>query len=141
MRALTAALLLCFVSPCFAQSCDQQIAVNIRDSKGESVPDLQASSFHAKVGGHEATVSSAAAFTGPIRLVLLLDASGSMRAGGNNERWNAVKNLAEQIVYFAPPSTSLALIVFNSQTIRRLNFGHPRKELRDAIERCPVRTE
>jgi len=60
-----------------------------------------------------------------------------MSDGGNIERWNAIKNLTEQIVYFAPPSTSLALLIFNSQTVRKLDFGYSRKELLDAIEQVP----
>lgn len=142
MRTLYTSILLymCLVFACtsFAQSsCDQQITINVRDSRGEFVSDLQAFSFHAKVGGHEAFVTSAAVFAGFSRVILVLDASASMSGDGDKRRWNAIKNLTEQIVYFAPASTKLALLVFNKQTIRKLDFGHSRKELLDAVEQIP----
>lgn len=123
----------------FAQElpCDQQVVVNVRSSTGEFLPDLTPSSFHANIGGHEASVASANVFMGSNRLILALDASGSMTTEGNMSRWNAIKDLVEQIVYSAPPSTSLALLVFNSQTVRKLEFGHSRNELQAAIEKLP----
>jgi len=141
MRALYTRFLLCLcvfrAGTSFAQpSCDQQITVNVRDSRGEFLSDLQASSFHAKVGGHAAFVTSANVFTGPTRLILVLDASGSM-GGRDMKRWRAIKALTSQIVASVPTSTDLALLVFNRQIVRKVEFGHSRKELLDTIEQLP----
>lgn len=141
MRALYTRLLLWVCLFCagnsFAQpSCDQQITVNVRDSRGEFVTDLQASSFHAKVGGHEAAVKSANMFAGSNRLTLVIDASGSM-GGRDMKRWRAIKALTSQIVASVPTSSDLAMLVFNRQTIRKVEFGHSRKELLDTIEQLP----
>jgi hypothetical protein len=142
MRALYTSILLCvclvFAGTSFAQpSCDQQITVNVRDSRGEFVSDLQASSFHAKVGGHEAAVTSANIFAGSNRLTLVIDASGSMSGNRDMQRWRAIKTLTEQIVASVPTSTDLAMLVFNGRTIRKVEFGHSRKELLDTIEQLP----
>jgi len=126
-----------FADTSFAQpSCDQQITVNVRDSRGEFVTDLQASSFHVKVGGQEAAVTSATMFAGSNRLTLVIDASGSM-GGRDMKRWRAIKALTSQIVASVPTSTDPAMLVFNRQTIRKVEFGHSRKELLDTIEQMP----
>lgn len=142
MRALYISILLCvclvFAATSFAQpSCDEQIIVNVRDSRGGFVSDLQASSFYAKVGGHEAAVTSANVFTGSNRLTLVIDASGSMTSDHDMRRWSAIKTFTEQIVASVPTSTELAMLVFNRQTIRKVEFGHSRKELLDTIEQLP----
>jgi hypothetical protein len=137
MRALYTSILcvcLVFAGTSFGQrSCDQQITVNVRDSRGKFVSDLPASSFRVKVGGHDAAVTSAKQITSSNRLTLVIDASGSM-GGRDVQRWRAIKTLTEQIIASVPTSTDLAVLVFNRQTIRKVEFGHSRKELLDAIE-------
>jgi hypothetical protein len=128
MRALNFFILLCvclfFARNSFAQSsCDRRITVNVRDLKGEFVPGLEASSFQAKVAGHEASITSEGVFAESNRVILVLDASGSM-SSGDEERWNATKNFAEKIVAFAPPTSRLALLIFNTKTIVKLGFDH-----------------
>lgn len=126
----------CLVTPVLGQSCEQQIVVNVRDAKGNFVSNLQASSFRAKVGGREAVVTSANVFAGSNRLILVLDASGSM-SGYDMRRWKAIEGLTEEIVASAPAWSKLALLVFNAQTVRKVEFGHSRKELIAAIEQLP----
>lgn len=139
MRVLCVVIsFLCFVTLSFAQpTCEQQILVNVRDSKGEFVPDLQPSSFRAKVAGHEVSVTLASVAARPTRLILVIDASASMTADRDTRRWMAIKSFAEQIIASAPPSIELAVVVFNTQVIRKVDFGHPRRELFAAIEQLP----
>jgi hypothetical protein len=144
MRMLCAVILLpCLAVPSFGQAaCNQEIVVNARNSKGEFVSDLDASSFQVKVGGHEASVTSAGIFAGTNRVILVLDASGSMGSGDKDmRRWNAVKNFAEQIVEFAPPSSRLALVIFNREIIVKLGFEYSRNDLIAAIDRVPEAKE
>lgn len=136
MRLLSAVIFFfCIVTPSFGQStCEQQIVVNVRDSKGEFLSGLDTSSFHANVGGHEAVVTSAGVFAGSNRVILVLDASGSMGGDRNMKRWHAIKTFAKQIVALAPASTELAMLIFNRKIVRKVEFGHSRKELLDTIE-------
>jgi len=138
MHALRTAILLCiclvFTRTSFAQSsCDRRIVVNVRGSKGEIVSDLEQSSFQAKIGGHDATVTSESVFSGFNRVILVLDASGSI-SSGDKDHWVAIKNFAKQIIAFAPPTSRLALVMFNTQIIVKLGFDHARNELAAAID-------
>src|ERR1039458_8091294 len=54
------------------------LIVNVRDRTGKLVGDLNRSSFRASLHGRQIGISSAKVRTGPRRLVLLLDASGSV---------------------------------------------------------------
>jgi len=116
--------------------------VNVRDSRGAFVANLPISSFYVRVGGREATVSSANAFNGTNWLIMIVDASASLSGDASNEQelWRAIKNLSEQLITLAPPSTKLALVVFSERVLRRLDFGHSRQELVTTIEQLPAPT-
>jgi hypothetical protein len=142
MRGLYTSLVLCvclvFAGTSFAQSsCDLHIVVNVRDSRNGFVSDLHAASFHAKVAGREAVVTSADAFAGTNRVILMLDASGSMSGDHDMRRWKLIKAFTEEIAASAPMSAKLAIVVFNTEVIRKVEFGHSRKELLAAIEQTP----
>lgn len=137
MRTFGAAILFSLVIPSFAQSrCEQQIVVNVRDRHGEFVPKLVASSFKLTVAGVDADASSANISSGINRVVVVLDASGSM--GASQAFWAATNTLAQKVVASAPTTTDLGLVILSENSPRAINFGLPRKELIAAIQQFKV---
>jgi len=111
--------------------------VSVRNAKGNFVSNLQPAAFFAKIGGREASVTSASVFAGPIRLIIVLDASGSMSGHGDMRRWKAIKSFTEHMVASAPASVKMAMLVFNTHVIRKVEFGHSRTEVLAAVEELP----
>jgi hypothetical protein len=57
--------------------------------------------------------------TRPHRIVILLDASGSMR--GETGRWQLARTTAEVLARAAPPSGSASLIVFGTEVVKTVS--------------------
>jgi hypothetical protein len=91
------------------------IAAGVVDRQWNLVQGLSAANFRGKVGRQDLQVLSAVLDESPRRIVVLLDASGSMtdpRGGG----WKTEKTLSEYLIRFAPAKASITLLGF-SRTI------------------------
>ena len=92
--------------------CTQRtVAVGVVDRQWNLVQGLGAANFRGKVGRQEVQVLSALLDHSPRRIVVLLDASGSMMfpdAAG----WKTEKTISEYLVRFAPPRASIAFMGF-----------------------------
>src|SRR5207244_7486196 len=73
------------------------LVVNVRDRTGKLVDGLNSSSFRASLQGQQVRISSAIVRNGPRRIVLLVDASGSV----NKDRKSTRLNSSHQIISYA----------------------------------------
>jgi hypothetical protein len=103
------------------------IPVGILDSHGDVPRELSVSTFAAELDRKPLAITAATLFSGPTRVAILLDTSESMEdASGKAELayWvaaDAVKRL--------PSSVSIALLGFNKQVDRTLDFSVAREQL------------
>jgi Mg-chelatase subunit ChlD len=91
------------------------VPVGVVDREWNFVQGLSAANFRGKLRGHDVEILSASIDTSPRRIVLLLDASGSMAM--SKEAWHASRSLSEDLIRFAPPRASIAQMAF-SETIK-----------------------
>jgi len=89
------------------------------DREGGPLRGLTAKDFRARFRGKPVEVRSATLDLGPRRIVLVLDASGSMTSG---EAWDAATVLAQDLYRFAPWNISFALVIFASKVLRTVGW-------------------
>ena len=110
------------------KDCKKQIVtIAVHDRHGKFVSGLQKGDFQAKVRGKGTDVLSAAAGAAP-RVVLVLDVSGSMAW-----KWGGLQRLSSKLINASPENTQFALIIFASQVLETVEFGHSRQEVLSAI--------
>ena len=113
------------------KACDSQdIAVSVREKRGNFISGIRASDFHAKVNGKDVQVRSANVFAGPLRVVLAIDTSGSM-AGARRD----LLPVMDEILSTFPAETQFALVVFSDRVLQTLEFGHSRDEILGSVYR------
>jgi hypothetical protein len=100
--------------------------VTVIDRDGNPVRGLNAADFRAEFRGKPVQIESAMLDTRPRRVVLVLDASGSMT---DPLVWDAVKVQAADFVRRALPKLSIALIIFGSGVIETIGFDKGRGTL------------
>ena len=123
-----ALFILCFpvISSCESTSCEQSIPVDVRDRFGHFVSGLQSASFDFHSYGPPGSVRSASVPTGPRRVVLLLDTSGSIsRPDGP---WSQARYIAEHVAA-SPAEIRLALVIFAGRILETYDFSQPREEI------------
>ena len=103
------------------------IAVNVLAQNGLLIEGLSAQNFQGKLHGREVEILSAAPFFGPHRVVLVLDASGSM-TGVWKDEISAAKNLLSADQY-----GSFAMITFSAQVAERIDFAQGRQKISDEL--------
>ena len=103
-------------SPCTKRT----IAVGVVDYAWNLVPNLTAASFRGKLRGRDVQVLSATIDTNPRRIVLLLDASGSMM--DTDRGWKAEVTVAESLIRLAPPQASIGQIGFSERSLDTQDF-------------------
>jgi hypothetical protein len=111
---------------CQSTSCEQSIPVDVRDRFGHFVFALQPASFEVRSHGRTLNVLSASVPTGPRRVVLLLDASGSVT--GPNGLWSQARVVAEHVAT-SPAEIQLALVIFAGNVLETHDFSRPREEI------------
>ncbi len=109
--------------PAQDSGCTQRtIAVGVVDGAWNLVPNLSAANFRGKLRGHDVQILSAAVDTSPRRIVLLLDASGSMMAPYGGE-WRTERTISEYLIRFAPRGASIAFLGFASTVLDTQGFN------------------
>jgi hypothetical protein len=93
-------------NPCLERS----VAVNVTSRDGSQVTDLAAADFCAEIGGVPAEIVGASFDTSARRLLILLDASGSMTS--ELSRWRTAVVFAGDVAEAAPKSIALGLTIF-----------------------------
>lgn len=100
------------------------VPVGVIDREWNFVQGLSAANFRAKLGSHEVEIPSASIDTSARRIALLVDASGSMMVP--SEGWESVKSLWRDLIWFAPPSASIAQMAFAASVLGSARFDQDR---------------
>jgi hypothetical protein len=103
------------------------LVVNVRDRAGKLVGDLNPSSFRASLNGQQIGISSAKVRTGAWRLVLLVDASGSVNK--KNHGLDIARLIAGNVLLKAPAQLQPALVIFSDHILDTVDFSHPPSEI------------
>jgi len=150
--ALLAAILISFAGPAvtFAQSMagevivhyvegtpladgigyDVKVYVSVFDSTGNSIPDLKAEQFNILEDSQYASIDSLrTASNEPINLILLLDTSASM----NGTKMDAARNAAQAFVNGIDAEDQIAVLTFDNEVNRVLEFTNDRKRAADQL--------
>ena len=102
---------------------DQTVAVNVLTEKGASVNRLTEKSFRAEYQRQAVQIVSAKRNLHPPRIVIVLDASGSM---SQNHKWYAATTAAKGLFSIAPANTLFAFITFAAQVEDKIDFSKGR---------------
>jgi hypothetical protein len=131
-RILLCVLALCFllVARAFAQesSClHRTLPLSVEDAKGLAIQGLAPADFQAKLRDAPVRILSIVPDDRPRRIVILLDASGSMAA-----KWGRVLVPASALAETSLPNTELALLIFGTEIYEQIGFseGHRSVALR-----------
>ena len=89
---------------------------------GQPVASVSTSSFKGEFRGKPVRILSATRDVGPRRIVVLIDASGSM-VGLTKGKWDLVLRAASDVAAHAPPDSSVALLVFNDKVKQKVDFS------------------
>jgi hypothetical protein len=101
------------------------VPVSVVDEQWLPVQGLSAANFRGKLRGRDLEILSASIDTRPRRIVLLLDASGSMIEEG----WEDAKSLSEDLIRFAPAGASIAQMGFSDAVLDTAGFDQDRLAL------------
>ena len=120
--------------PKFKSSVDiVSVTAIVKDRKGRFVPDLRQQDFLVAEGGEQKRILDFRAETdGPVKLGLLVDASGSMRVGTKAVDARAA---ARQLFSALRPDDEAALFSFDTQLDRVNTFTSDTARLEQALER------
>jgi len=103
------------------------IAVNVLSEDVHTIEGLSTQNFRGKVRGHTVKIVSVNRDSGPRRIVIVLDASGSMR-----DVWRLEISAAEGLLN-TDKDSSFALLTFSTQIDQRIDFTPDRKKLLDLL--------
>ncbi len=107
---------------------ERTIPVNVLTANGQVVPGLSPQNFLGKIRGQEVTILSAASDFGPRRVVMVLDASGSMQ-----KFWDIALLAAKRFIS-TDQNASLALITFSGEVENRVDFSQGRQRVSDELD-------
>jgi hypothetical protein len=99
---------------------------------GVPVTGLVAADFHAQYRGKTVQIVSLLNDKQSHRILILLDASGSM-AGTFDEKWKGAVFVAEQLAEANLPDTSLALYIFGEQAGEQIEFSADNRRVLDRL--------
>src|SRR5947209_6985351 len=99
---------------------------------GQPVASVSTSSFKGEFRGKPVRILSATRDVGPRRIVVLIDASGSM-VGLTKGKWDLVLRAATDVAAHAPPDSSVALLVFNDKVKQEVDFSAGPKAVLERI--------
>jgi len=94
---------------------ERTIIATVVDREGNPVRGLTAANFRGEFRGHPVQILSANLDTRPRRMVIALDASGSMTTPKGE--WDTIRALAGDAIRFAPSGSSVALLVFSTTVL------------------------
>jgi hypothetical protein len=122
-RILLCVLALYFflVARAFAQvpGClHRSLPLSVEDAKGIAIQPLTPADFEAKLRDAPAKILSIVPDERPHRIVILLDASGSMTA-----RWSRVLAPASALAETSLPNAELALLIFGTNIYEQIDFS------------------
>lgn len=105
---------------------DRTIPVNVYTERGEAFTPLAAFSFRPHMGGKPVRVTSVTLDTGPRRVLILIDVSGSMT---EEDRLKWGLEFTRDLISLTPLRDSLALVTFSTRTEDVVAFGQSQDAL------------
>jgi hypothetical protein len=119
---------------CFGEDggcAERTVIVSASDSNGKAIPfTLQSADLQGKINGKPLQIVGVTKPTNAERVVIVLDASGSMR-----NVWQRTLEFAVEIVHGSPSSTQFALVIFADNELRTVEFGEKGPEFITEIMR------
>lgn len=109
-------------TPCLRQT----VSANVADRAEYPVLGLRGDDFRASFHGQPVQILSAHLDSQPRRIILLLDASGSM-LDRVPRTWELALTVASDLIARFPPDSSVALVVFDSRVEERIDFTKGRQ--------------
>jgi hypothetical protein len=109
----------------------RSIAVNVLDREGTLVTGLTAANFRGEFRGQPIKILSATVDSSPRRIVLLLDASGSMTT--EKGKWELAHRAVEDVVLFGRGNDAIALLLFTGKVNERVDFTQGRRAVADSL--------
>ena len=98
---------------------ERTVIVSASDSNGKAIPfTLQSADIQGKINGKPVQIRGVTKPTNTERVVIVLDASGSM-----SSKWQRAVEFAVEIVQESPSSTEFALVIFADNELRTVEFG------------------
>ena len=134
--AASMALMFVFAGPARAQrnECRQRVVpINVWSRDGAPPAKLTAAQFEAGYGSQPVRVTAVSGEQQPQRLIVLLDASGSVR-GGTTAGWDATVQVAAQLLESLPP-LEIGLALFSEEVDPVVLPTSDRERLLEELER------
>jgi len=98
---------------------ERTVIVSASDSNGKAIPfTLQSADIQGKINGKPVRILGVTKPTDKERVVIVLDASGSM-----SSKWQRAVEFAVEIVQESPSSAAFALVIFADNELRTVEFG------------------
>ena len=123
-RLLSGTLLLLWVVsslPAQEPPCSQRtVLATVIDREGNPVRGLTAANFRGEFRGHPVQIVSATLDTRPRRIVVLVDASGSMTEADSRKKWDTAKMIA--LDFLASTKSSVSLLTFSTTVLEKVGF-------------------
>jgi hypothetical protein len=134
-------LILCLSCCCVAQqgspnqSCKlDPILVSVTDLHGSPVNNLDKRNFELRVDKKIIAVKAVTYRVQPIRIVILLDVSGSMGGSpGHHEKWEVARAALQEALQIPAPQVPIALIAFSNSVGRTFGFGESRSAMQSWV--------
>ena len=117
-----------------AAGARRTVVVNVVDKNGEQVWGLTAGDFRGEFRGQPVKILSVAVDPPPHRVVILLDASPSMR---NKKTWKLAKLAASDISRLSPSLFMPALSVFSGDTVLEVPFEQGASGVQEGLASLP----
>jgi hypothetical protein len=126
-RILLSLLLLC-LAPCEHSAQDDPCAkvfipLTLRDARGELIHNYSDGDLEVKLGGAAQHLETIQRETRPRRMVVLLDASGSMKEAGREILWPRAIASARFLAGLSERRARLALLIFNKKIVEEIGFS------------------
>lgn len=132
-------VLLTLFTACRAQQAQNQptlsILVNVLDRQANAIRDLAKEDFRIQVNGPETAVRNAQDNSGPRRLVVLIDVSGSVGPSKEkNTKWQITQQAVRELLEQAPADQPIAMIAFAGKTTDTITFSQGRPAIRSWLQ-------
>ena len=99
------------------------LPLTVRDARGELVHNYTDGDLEVKLGGATQHIERIQRETRPRRVVVLLDASGSMREPGKGNLWRRAVASAQFVTGLSERRAHLALLIFNKKIVEEIGFS------------------
>ena len=99
------------------------LPITLRDARGELIHRFAAGDLEIKSGQTALQVENIHSEARPRRIIILLDASGSMGGLGKEILWPRAVGFAQFVAQLSDGRASLALVIFNNKIVEEIGFA------------------